>query len=385
MKFFPIKIAIICLLITPVIYVASLTYLENHFNQYYTEQIQNTFIGDSKPLLEGSIRLEQQIARNIEQFVSNDWIIQTLKLKVKIQITSDQAKIIYPIFLDAEALGKELKHGVDTQVVAKENFDLLNSRFHTSVETSLGHGSRLANILLVIYFGISFVVFFLFYKKSYKRFTSEAEEKTRLISELKKEEQTYQQVLDELQNERQGLFENIKILNAKYQKGKEQAKTNEDELFEEIISLEGQLKSFIEMKKKRDNEITELKTRVEKYERRKSSRGRRNEFDFLEKRFSTLYKNVEMHRKAVSGFISLNDEQQIKAEEIIHSLDGDSDTVIIKRKVFSGKKHKTACFEVLFAYNGRLYFRKRKNNKIQLLVIGTKNTQSKDMEFLHGL
>ena len=92
-----------------------------------------------------------------------------------------------------------------------------------------------------------------------------------------------------------------------------------------------------------------------------------------------------MHRKAISGFIGLNDDQQIKAEELIHQIDFKPDSVIIKRKVFSGKKHRTASFEVLFAYNGRLYFRKRKNNRTLVLVIGTKNSQTKDMDFLHSL
>lgn len=64
-------------------------------------------------------------------------------------------------------------------------------------------------------------------------------------------------------------------------------------------------------------------------------------------------------------------------------LDRDPDQVTAKRKVFSGKKHKTACFELLFAYNGRLYFTTSEKNKIEILVIGTKNTQAKDMAFLY--
>ncbi len=104
----------------------------------------------------------------------------------------------------------------------------------------------------------------------------------------------------------------------------------------------------------------------------------------MSKRFIALYKNLEMHRKSLTGFISLAEDQQIKAEETIHLLDRDPDSVIIKRKVFSGKKHRTACFEVLFAYNGRLYFRKNQN-RIEVVLIGTKNSQHKDMEFLQSL
>ncbi len=385
MKFFPIKIAIVCLLIPPVIYAASLLYLENHLTQSYSNQIQNFLVGDSAALLNGSVRLEEQIAKNIEAFIAADWKIQVLRLQINVHVTTKQDKIIYPIFLDAAALDRELNRGFDPQTVARENFDLLNSGLNVMVNVSLGHGSRLANIILIVCFGISFAIFFVFYKKAGRQIAFEAEKKSRMIRELEKGTQTYKQVVDELETDRQQLFENIKILNTKYQEDKQKAKISEDELYEEILSLEEQISSFIEMKENRDIEITELKSQVQKFERRKNPKGKRNEFDFLQKRFTTLYKNIDMHRKAIDGFMGLNDDQQIKAEEVVHQLDTYPDSVIIKRKVFSGKKHRTASFEVLFAYNGRLYFRKMKNNRVQVLVIGTKKTQTKDMEFLQSL
>ncbi len=89
-------------------------------------------------------------------------------------------------------------------------------------------------------------------------------------------------------------------------------------------------------------------------------------------------------QKAIDGFINLNEEQQIKAEETIHLLNRDPGSVIVKRKVFSGKKHKATCFEILFAYNGRLYFMNHPN-KTEVVLIGTKQTQNRDMEYLHNL
>ena len=41
--------------------------------------------------------------------------------------------------------------------------------------------------------------------------------------------------------------------------------------------------------------------------------------------------------------------------------------------------------EVIFSYKGRLYFRKVKDSKIEVLAIGTKNTQARDLEFLDNL
>ena len=195
----------------------------------------------------------------------------------------------------------------------------------------------------------------------------------------------HEQLEEELKQERVELFKNITQLDKKYQSEQKKAKINEDEMFKEIIGLEDQLNTYIQLKERRDVEINELKSNLEKYERRKSSgKSKRVEYNFLSKRFKALYKNVEMSRKALNGFINLTEEQQIKAEETIHQLDRDPGSVIVKRKVFSGKKNKSTSFEVLFAYNGRLYFMNHPN-KTEVVVIGTKQTQTRDMEYLHNL
>ena len=142
--------------------------------------------------------------------------------------------------------------------------------------------------------------------------------------------------------------------------------------------------SFL-LKYRKEEEINELKSTISNYERRKSSKSKRNEFDFTLKRFGVLYKNIKMNRKAIAGLLNLNEDQQIKAEECILLLDHKPEKITIKRKVFSGKKHKTTCLEVLFAYNGRLYFKQKEKNEKEILVVGTKNTQAKDMGILHNL
>ncbi|MCP3874792.1 MAG: hypothetical protein GY699_16775 [Desulfobacteraceae bacterium] len=385
MKFFPIKIAIICILATPFLYILSLTSFEKYLTKTYSNQIQNILIGDSKKLLDGSIRLEEQITKNIHDFLKENWLVQNTKLDINILVTTTKGRIIYPTFIDVNSLAKELGNDFDSDRIAKNNFDILNSELIVKIETSLSHGSIISNLILVVYFGIAFLIFFKSYKIGSSKAAIEQRKKVQQISDLKKEEQIHKQILNDLKNERQGLFENIKALNAKYQEDKAKAKINEEEMFDEIISLEEQMNSFIELKQTKEEEINELKSKIQKYERRKGSKNKRLEFDFIIKRFSALYKNIVMNRKALSGFISLNEDQQIKAEESILLLDRNPKKITIKRKVFSGKRHKTACFEVLFAYNGRLYFKKNSNGKTEILVIGTKNTQLKDMEFLHNL
>jgi hypothetical protein len=58
--------------------------------------------------------------------------------------------------------------------------------------------------------------------------------------------------------------------------------------------------------------------------------------------------------------------------------------VTVKRKVFS-KKGKLNIFEAIFSYSGRIYFRKKDSNKMEIVAIGTKNTQEQDIAFMEGI
>lgn len=385
MKFFPIKVAIICLLATPVLYTVTLISSEKYLSSRYLVQIQNILIGDSKPLLDGSVPLEEQIADNIHRFLKEDRILGFTGLDLNIRVATTQRRILYPVYSDANLPEKEMAGASESQAIAKRNFELLNNGLNVQTEATLNHGSFIGNLIFFVYFGISFTVFLVFYRIGSKKAAVDQKKRMTLITELQKEDELHKQILDELKKERQGLFENIKALNAKYQEDRRKAGINEEEMFREIISMEEKFNAFIEFKQTKEKEIEELKFKIQTYERRKTPKIRRNEFDFILKRFSVLYKTIEMDRKALTGFLNLDEEQQIKVEELIHMMDRDPDKVVIKRKVFSGKKNRTTCFEVLFAYNGRLYFQKSENNIIKILVIGTKNTQAKDMEFIHNL
>lgn len=385
MKFFPIKISILCLLITPVLYILTVSASEKYLNHTYTSKVQNILIGETKPLLEGQVPIEERITENIISFKKSDPLINRFNIEADILVSIESGRIIYPIYSNTDSAVHAFSKENNQQEIAKHNFEILNSGLNVSLDIHINHGSPISLIILFIYLILSTLIFFIFYRKGSIKFAIEREEKKDLISQLQSREKTQQAKLAELSEERIDLFKDIEALNNKYQKNKARAKENEEDLFDEIISLENKLNSFIELKQDKDQEIDQLKSQIKKYERRKGSKTKRVDYDFISKRFGALYKNITMHRKALSGFLNLNDDQQIKAEEIILMLDRSTDKVTIKRKVFSGKKHRHASFEVLFAYNGRLYFDKDDNNKTRVLVIGTKNTQQKDMDFLHSL
>ena len=301
MKFFPIKVVIVCLLATPILYTSTLVFIEKYLTYRYSTQIQNILIGDSKPLLDGSLSLEEQIANNIHRFLKQDRILKMTGLDLNILVAGTQGKILYPVYSDENSPIQEITGEKDALMTAKKNFELLNNGLDIQIEAKLDHGSFLGNFILFGYFGMSFTVFLIFYRIGSSKASLDRKRNMKLITELQKEDEIHRQILDELKKERQGLFENIKALNAKYQEDLRKAGINEEEMFQEIISLEEKFNAFIEFKHAKEKEIEELKSKIQIYERRKTPKIRRNEFDFMLKRFSVIYKNIEINRKALAG------------------------------------------------------------------------------------
>jgi hypothetical protein len=126
-------------------------------------------------------------------------------------------------------------------------------------------------------------------------------------------------------------------------------------------------------------ELTRLTVSSQRFEKK-----REKQVQGLIKRLSILYKNVRFHEKAVQGFHELQDDMQLKAEETIHALNEDCSKVPVKRKVFL-RKAAISVVESEFAYQGRMYWRRGVNGKVEILVIGTKNTQGRDLSHLETL
>ena len=371
-------------MLPPILHAGSIAFLNHFLEKKKKKKIENVFLSDTEPLFNGSIQIQNAVENNIRKFMNHDAVIDLLDLEIEILIITNDGKIIYPYYNSAgRRFGTDYKtHAVE---VAQKNWEIINRGLEAKVSLDLSHGTKIATLLLILYVSVSLAVFLWFYARGVRKSRAYEEEKGKRINELVKGEEAYKKILGDLKSERTRLFENIASLNSKYQESKRKARINEEEMFSEIVSLEEKLNSYIELKKDKEDEIQQLKFKLDELERRKSGQSRRKAYDFMVKRFSALYKNIEMNRKALTGFNELNEEQQIKSEEMIHQLNENPDKVPIKRKVFAGKKHKTASFEVIFAYNGRLYFRWNEEQKIEILAIGTKKTQSRDMDFLHNV
>ena len=382
MKFLSFKILILCILLPPILYIFSLQSIESHLNRRYAKEIGDIYTGDTRPLFDGSVKLKDAINNNIDRYLQSKAVL-SLGVKAKVSVSTKQNTILYPaVFNDEES---DIPPPAPIQVAA-DNYNLMNEGLVTNVDVILEHNTLLSNAILAFYVCISVLVLFFYYRTGIKKARQEDTKKETEIARLLEFEKNHTSKLKDLIKVKQKLISEIIKIKRKLVHERIRASKNEDDLIKEIVALEENLNENIALQNEKQEEINALKEKIKLFEkeRQKENKQKTNNFNRVRKRFKTLYKNITVNKKALNGFFDLTDDMKIKGEEIIHKLNENPKLVPIKRKVFS-KKGRTTVQEVIFAYNGRLYFRASKNSRIEILTIGTKNTQIKDLEYLDGI
>ena len=378
MKFFSLKILILCILLPPVLYIFSVQSLERNLKSRYLNDIENIYLGDTRPLFEGSLRLKDDINRNINRYLQNNVLI-SLGVKVIVTVTSKKGTILYPASVNNNT---SILPNNPIQI-ASDNYRLMEEGLVVDVDVVIEPNTVLANIILCVYIFISIVVLSFYYWSGLKKVRKEETEKNSELSRLKEREINYAENLKAMMQDKKSLGFEIKKIQKQLKKETIKASKNEDEMIKEIILLENKVMNKIELLNDKEKEIDELKEKIKRFEKegRKESKQKIKFYHSVRKRFKTLYKNISIDQKAIMGFLDLTEDMKIKSEEIIHKLNENPKLVPVKRKVFS-KKGRSSVQEAIFAYNGRLYFRANKQSRIEILSIGTKNTQVKDLEYL---
>jgi hypothetical protein len=382
LKYLSFKIFILCILLPPIFYIFSIQTMESHLKGRYAKEIEDLYTGDTRPLFEGSVRLKDAINNNINRYLQSKAIL-SWGVKAKVTVTTKKNTILYPtVFNDEE--NSILPH--DPMRVAADNYNLMNEGLVVDVDLILEHNTLLSNTILAFYICISILVLFLYYRTGIKKARQEDTEKETEIARLLEFEKNHTSKLKDLIKVKQKLIAEIIKIKRKLVHERIRASKNEDDLIKEIVALEENINENIALQSEKQEEINALKEKIKLFEkeRQKENKQKTNSFNRVRKRFKTLYKNISVNKKALDGFFDLTDDMKIKVEEIIHKLNEEPSFVLVKRKVF-GKKGRATVQEVIFAYKGRLYFRKTKDGKIEILTIGTKNTQAKDLEFLDNL
>jgi hypothetical protein len=382
MRYLSFKIIAACILLPPILYILTAYFTERHFQAAYTDELEAVYLGDTTSLLDGSDSLRDRIATNIDHYLSSRILIP-LGLEVTVTVATKTGKILYPAVFDQDRLSRPTS---STTRTAQENFALMNEGLLLQVGTKFEHNRILSNSVLGGYILLALLLFYAHFKKATGRIDREEFSRRKEIERLQRLERRNTLQLENLVEERARLKSEFDGLKQNLDKEKTKALRNEDELVEEIDVLEKKLNENLLLQDAQQEEILELQEKLQTYEkdRRKSKKQKAKAEDNIRKRFQTLYKNISVHPRAIAGYVDLNEELKLKAEEIVHQLNDDHTLVPIKRKVFGGKGQKTV-LEVIFGYKGRLYFRNTEDRSVEVLAIGTKNTQAKELEFLSKL
>jgi len=380
MKYLSLKILVLCILAPPVFYILSVLLIENRLHSLYTDELEGYYTGDTQALLSGNDRLKNTINKKITEYLESKPLIWW---GVKITITgmAKNGSLLYPARFEETRDVMMLPE--DPMKIAAENFKLMNEGLVLNLNISLDHNTPLSNILLAFYILSSLSIML-----SYYRSVSQKARKAELGSDMELERlrllsKNYSNKLQSLEEKRKNLKEKFEGTKNELKDEKQKASRNEDEMINEIVSLEQELDKNLDLQKRQQKEIEAFTIKIAelKKESQKHSSYTEEGSAAVNKRFRTLYKNIFIHKRAISGFLDLSDDMKIKGEEVIHLMNSDPAKVSIKRKVFSRKGQETI-LEVRFAYKGRLYFRKTRDQNIEVLTIGSKNTQTKDLEFI---
>jgi hypothetical protein len=383
MRYFSFKILIFCILLPPILYNISIQTLERFLNEKYAVELENAYLGDTRLLLDGSIRLKDSINDNINRYLQSKFLTR-LGLKMEVTVSTKKGTLLYPGVFEND---REILFPRDSTLVAAENYDLMNEGLIVKLEAKVEHNKLLSNAILAVYIILSLLVLFLYYRKATNKLLQAEMDRSREMNRLLELEEQTNRKLKNLDQDRNKLTADLNRLKAALDDEKNKATRNEVELFDEIVALEEKLNQNLALQREQQAEISNLKEQLQQHEseKQKVDKKRIKAGQSAGKRFSALYKNISVNGRALEGFAELNEDLKIKAEEVIHQLNQDPSLVIIKRKVFIGKRDRKTIMEVIFGYKGRLYFRNLKDSGIEVLAIGTKNTQAREMEFLNKL
>ncbi len=382
MKHLSFKILILFILLPPLLYAGTVNFLETRLADRYYRQVKNIYLADIVNILSGLIPVKQEIADSIQTSLADN-LFTHLGGRLEITVTNRQGSILYPFTrMDTETDVR----AINPLKLAEDNFALLSKGLEVEVQAEIKPFSFLAVFILSVYILGFLGTLYVYYRRVNKRIEREYQEKIAELERLHALEQEREKQIRSLSEKRESLLSDYQRLKQALTTEKNLAKKTEDQLFDEIEALEARLNENLTAQQRQHEEMEKLYEKIQDLEKNRENltRQKKKATDKLEKRFRALYKNIDVTERALEGLNDLTDEMGLKAEEVIHRLNDDPEMVPVKRKVFS-KGQKVTAFEVTFAYNGRLYYRRSEQNRIEILTVGTKNTQTKDMTYIHNL
>jgi peptidoglycan hydrolase CwlO-like protein len=344
----------------------------------------------------------QQMKHRIDRAVRGSAWVRWGGLRVTILVLAQDG--ITWLYVDGHGRPDSPEDLAPTDMLA-EWMDLLPATAEVTV--TLPHNALFSNSILVVYAAILLQFVYLVSRRQTSREserlnealrirdeaahrTAEIElelEKTRSrLSEVEPIERELGEEIDALQRERQSLHGRLADLAAQEEALRGRAEKAVD-LAQEVRALEDLLEEATNDLDSKDGEIGRLEQTLRKAAKTsdKATSARKKATDLLGRRLRTLYKTVEIDDRAISDIASLGDEAlRLKAEESVKRLADDADNVSVRRKV-GGLPDHVHVYELGFAGKGRIYYMRGKTRRFRILLVGAKNTQDSDLEYLSRL
>lgn len=206
------------------------------------------------------------------------------------------------------------------------------------------------------------------------------------LSEIVPIEREHGEEIDALQQERENLQRKLIDLAAREESLRGEA-DSATELASEVRTLEDLLEEATGDLDARDGEIGRLEQSLRKASKAsdRAENAKVKAVELIARRFRTLYKTIEIDDRAITDISSLGDESlRLKAEESVKRLAEEADNVAVRRKV-GGLPGYVQVFELGFAGKGRIYYTRGKSKRFRILLVGAKNSQPTDLEYLSRL
>jgi hypothetical protein len=378
-----IIVVLLCVVLPPVLYVGSIQVLEHYAENHIRAGLKAVYLGDTRLLFNGSLTLQEAIRDNVDQYLTRSrWLRWGGKAVVTVQTRRNT--LIYPL-IDPD-LNVEPGHERTPFEIAAENYRLINEGLELSLVYKLPANSGIADTVLVALILLSLATLLICYRRWSVHLRRQGALRAAELERWSQAEAAYRRQLASLEQEHSRMAADIERMKSDLVTEKQKAEISQEEMLEEIIALEEKIASKEELHARQSLEVNELRTMLEQQApvRSKENERRRKPVQAAGKRLTTLYKNLEIHERAVEGFVELTEELKLKCEEVMVQLNENPGAVQVKRKVF-GKKNRVTVLEVVFGYKGRLYFIPKGDKRAELITIGTKNSQQQDLAYIERL
>ena len=376
-----------CVFLPPVLYIFTLQGLEAFFEHQWRSELRSRLITDTDALLSGQIRIQNHIRNNIQQFLKSRSARQ-LGVRADIAVQTREGLNLYPhAAFESEGFAsgspEEYSGFSQSMKIAERNLDILEQGLSIALSVRIPRNTWLANSILIFYILVFSTLLYLTYRSRARQAERVTQQQQADLESARERLEQVQSRLEETSRSARSYETEINRLRNELQQADSRIQATEEEALSELAELEKKLEEAESARQARESEMQALKQEVDHLEsvQKPASKKRDKELKFLGKRFRILYKGLEFHERALEGFLQLSEEMQLKAEECIHTLNRDTELIKVKRKVFS-KKGTLPAFETEFGYRGRLYWRRTSEGKVQVLTIGTKNTQNRDLSYL---